>query len=121
MLQTDFQDNLVLVQVVVDVGYLPLAESVVQGVVDIFLGDAEPCHLVTVEGEHGLPAMQFLVGVQVGNHRQFRHCLHGFGRPFTQFFKVVAHQGELELGIGGTSAHADVLDRLQEHRCAGFR
>lgn len=85
VLRRDFHDDLVLVQFVIDGRYLSLPESIVEDFIDDFLGQAKACHRVAVEDEHGLQPLDFLIGVQVSEHRQFGECAEDFGCPFAQF------------------------------------
>ncbi len=118
-LRRDLHDDMVLVEGVVDRRYLPLAEGVVERVVDLARRDAEPRRRRAVDREIGLQPLLLLVGIDVG---QLRHGLQRLGdarRPGVEIGERVGLQGELVLRVALAAADADVLHRLQEERGAG--
>jgi hypothetical protein len=106
----------VLVQRVVDGRDLPLAEGVVEGVVYLAHRQSKPCGRSAVDGDVGFQPIVLLVAVdlrQLRNRLQFGEY---FWRPGEQLVSVVILQRELVLRVGGATADADVLHRLQKQR-----
>ena len=112
-------DDVILVQVLVEGRHLALAEAVVERIVDVARGDAEPGRGLAVDGEEGLDAPVLLVGVDVDQLRLPFHLVCQPRRPQAEIGEVVALQRVLVAGIGAAATGADVLDRVEEKGGAG--
>src|SRR5437667_213458 len=77
---------------------LPLAEGVVQRVVDHQGRDAQPGGHGAVDRQRGLQSAVLLVGVDVDQAGHLPQFLQHLGSPLIQIFQVVSLQGELILG-----------------------
>ena len=110
---------MILVAGDIDGRHLALAECVVQRVVDLADGDAEPRGGVAIDHQIGFQPLVLLVAVDVGEHgglllqrgRDLR-------RPFVELLQRGSLQGVLILRVAGAAADADVLHGLQEQRGA---
>ena len=97
----------------------PLAEGVVERVVDHLRRDAEARRGAPVDRERRLEALVLLVAVDVGQLLQGFSALEDPRRPLEELRRVVALQRVLVLRAAAAAADPQVLDRLQEERGAG--
>src|SRR6516162_11074447 len=110
---------MVLVQAFIDVGYLPLAESIVQGVVDILDGNAEAAGGVAVNGKIRLQTFVLLVGIDVAQFGNLPHAGHQDGSPVIKVLETVRLQSVLKLRGAPAASNGNVLHGLQEKRSPG--
>ena len=100
---------------------LPLAEGIIEGVVDLADGDAELCgSLVAIDHKIGFKPLVLLIAVDV---RQVPIALQGgcdLRRPLVELLERRSLQGELILRIAGTAADPDILHGLKEQGCARY-
>ena len=108
----DLQDHVVLVQRGVDLGDMPLAESVVQERIDDRGVDAEPRGDISVDLDlQNLPSA-LLVARNAGQFRQTLQLLQDQGRPVIELRAVDVDQCVLVLGLREARADRDVLRGL---------
>ena len=107
---------MVLVQFIVDVRHLALAERVVQRIGHVARGDAHARRAFLVDGDVGFHAVFGLIGVDVDQRRLRFHRLGQLGGPLLEVFRVVALERVLVGRVARTPAHAQVLHRVQEDR-----
>ncbi len=95
-------------------GYLSLADQVIDRGIDLHRRDAESPGSVAVDGEIDRAALRLLIGTEVG---ELRHALQGgeeLWRPGVQFGQVRIRQGVLILRLSRAATDIDVLRRLKE-------
>ena len=114
----DLHDDVVLVQRRVDDRHLPLAERVVERVVDQLRRDAEPRGRAPVDGERGLEPLVLQVAAHVDELRRRPEPLLEPAGPGTELLHPLALERVLVLGVAEPRADVDVLDRLEERRRA---
>ncbi|MGY3540201.1 hypothetical protein ACVIIY_004421 [Bradyrhizobium sp. USDA 4515] len=110
----DLHDDVILVARDIDRRHLPLAEGVVEGVVDLAHRDAEPGRGVAVDHEIGFQALVLLVAVDVGEIRIALQGRRDLRRPFIELLQRRSLQRVLILRVRGPAPDPDVLHRLQE-------
>ena len=113
-----FQYHAVLVGLAEDGRDLPLAERVVQRVLDRLHRHAEPAGLFAIDLMIGAEAVVLLVGGDVPQHRQAAQLPQQQVGPFATS-AVGVHQRVLELRAADARADLDVLHRLEIDRDAG--
>ncbi len=107
----DFHHHFVLVKRLVDGRNLALAEGVIEQAIGVLHADAKPRHRFAVIDQAHLRAVVLLIGVHVGELRQFRERLADFRLPFAQRRQIVRQQGVLITGVRLPPADADILHR----------
>ena len=112
-------DHAVLIQRPVHGGDLTLAKGIIERIVDHGGADAQPRRRGAVDDQRRFEAADLLVGVDVGHGWQGADFAQDTRRPFIEFVDVVALQGELVLGTGGASAHAQILLHLHDESGTG--
>ena len=110
----DLHDDVILVERVVDGRNLPLAEGVVEGVVDGADGETEPHRRVTVDREVGLKAAELLIGVDVLDDVAPHQRLGQLGRPGVELRRVVGEQRILIGRVALPPASPQIGDREHE-------
>src|SRR6202034_3353932 len=110
----DLHHHVILVHVVVDGRYLPLAEGVVERVVDLGQVDTQSRGGAAIDVECDVQTVVLAIGVNVRDLRHDFQRLRDPRCPQEQLAQIIAQDGVLILRIALAPAGADVLDRLQE-------
>ena len=103
---------MILVEGIVYGGNLPLAERIVECIVDLAHGEAEARGRGAIDGYVGFEPVVLLIAVDLGQLWDRLQFGKYFWRPVKQFVGVIVLQRELVLRVRGTAADADVLHRL---------
>ncbi len=88
----DLHDDMILVLRAIDDRNLPLAERVVECVVDRIQGEAQAHRRVAVDGDVGLEPALLLVGIDVLDDIAVHQRCRQLRRPFVEFGRVVGEQ-----------------------------
>ena len=110
----DLHHHVVLVELGEDGGDLALAEGVVERVVHVGHGDAQPCRGVAVDHQLGAQPLVLQVAGHVGDHVFLAQFGHHLARVGGQLDLVRIFQRVLKLGAADAVFHRQVLQRLQE-------
>ncbi len=113
-----FQDDVILVQLREERGNLPLAERVVERVVNRLRRDAEPRRRHAVNHQGRLRAVRLLVGGHVAELRQRLHFRDELRRPLVQFVGIRVFERVLILRAAHAVFHRQILHRLHVQRDA---
>jgi hypothetical protein len=120
VLRRHLHHDVILVARSVDHRNLALAEGIIERVVDLRRGDAEPGRRGTVDHQIGFEPLLLLVGVDVGQFRELLQRRGDLGHPFVELGEIVALQRVLVLSVALPATGADVLHRLQKEARAGY-
>ena len=93
---------------------LPLAEGVVQGIVDHLRGHAHAGGAVAVDHQESLQPLRLLVAGHIGQLWQLLEFRHQLRCPLLQFAKVGRLKGVLILRAAHPGFHREILHRLHE-------
>ena len=118
-LRRDLHHDMVLVERRVHRRHLPLAEGIVQRVVDRLLRKTQARRGVAIDDDVGLEAAVLLIAADVGENFNGAQFLEHLRRPLVQLAEVVALQRELILRVARSAADAQILNRLQVEIDAG--
>ena len=118
-LRVDLEHDVVLVQLRVHRRHEPLAERVVQRVVDHLRRDAEPRRRLPIDRERGLEPMRLLVAVDVDELGERPQLVVHLRRPVVERLDVVALQRVLVLRVRSAAADPQILIGLEIQRGAG--
>ena len=110
---------MVLVERRVHRRHLPLAEGVVQRIVDRLLRKSQARRRVAVDDDVGLEAAVLLIAADVGENFDGAQFLEHLRRPLVELAEVVALQRELILRVAHPAADSQILNRLQVEIDAG--
>ena len=113
-----FKHDVVLVQLRVQCGNLPLPISIVEHLVDRLRRDAHAGSGDPVDDEGGGETGSLLVGGQVAQLRDRLQFGHELGRPVIQFARIGIFQGVLILRAAHAIFDGEVLHRLHIERNA---
>ena len=115
----DFQHDVILVEAFVDVGDLPLAEGVAQGVVNVQHIDAQTAGGVAIDSDGAFKPVHLLVRIDVAQLGDFSQAPLNNGSPMSEIVKIVGLQGVLILSGASATTNAEVLNGLQIQSGAG--
>ena len=121
ILRINLEDDVVLVVLLVQRRDLPLAEGVVQRVVDRLRRNAEPGRRVAVDDEISLQAARLQVAIDVGQFRTLAELVDQPGRPVIKRVEIGGLQRVLILGTAEAATDPDVLNGLQIQRDSRHR
>ncbi|MNT38360.1 hypothetical protein D3C72_1745490 [compost metagenome] len=119
LLGIQFQDHVVLVDLGLEFIDLTLAESIVQGFVDVTGGEAETCSGATVDADVGDAAAQLQVVGNIAERRVAAQFFRQALRPCREGRAVVALEYVLILRAARAGAEVDVLAGAQIEDDAG--
>src|SRR6267143_692468 len=114
IMRSDFEDDVVLVQLSVNDGSLGLTERSIDFLIERLRGLAEPCSRDAVVVETNIEAAILLVGVDVLQGRQAFHLRQHARPPDGEIGNIVGLQGVLIEGRAAASADAEILGSLKE-------
>ncbi len=110
----DLEDDPVLVELGEHRGHLPLAEGVVQGVVDRLRTDPEPRGGAAVDHQRGAESLILLVGADVGQLAPRAQRVDQAGGPEVELAPVRILEAVLVLRAAHPILYGEVLPRLHE-------
>ena len=110
----DLHDHVVLVERMIDRRRLALAEGVIERIVDLACGEAEPRGGGAIDGQRGLEALVPLIGTDVDELGRVLQRLRDPARPRPQLAQVVGLERVLVLRAALPAADPNVLCRLKE-------
>ncbi len=106
--------HVVLVELGKDGGDLALAEGVVERVVHVGHGDAQPGRGVAIDHQLRAQALVLQIAGHVGHHAFLAQLVHHLARVDGQLVLVRIFQRVLELGPAHAVFHRQILQRLQK-------
>jgi len=104
----------------VNVGDLPLAEGVAEGVVNVQHVDAETACGVAIDDDGAFEPVHLLVGIDVAQLGDFSQALLKTGSPMSEIVEIVGLERVLILRGAAAAADAEVLNGLQVQSGAGI-
>jgi hypothetical protein len=117
ILRSYLHDHVILVSRIVNRRYLALAEGVIERVVDQGDRNAEPRRRIAVDDDIRFQPIVLLVAIYLRHLRNLLQLSEDLRRPCKQLVRTVGLECVLILRVGGATADADVLHRLQKQRC----
>ncbi len=114
----DLHHHMVLVQEGVSDRHLPLAEGVVEGVIDELRRNAEPRGRVAVDHHRGLEPLVLLIAAHIDQLGQRAHSLEHTRSPGVELRQVISLERILVEGSADPSPDAQILHRLKIGRGA---
>ena len=105
---------MVLVELGEDGGDLALPEGIVEGVVHIGHGNAQPGRGVAIDHQFGAQALVLQVAGHVGYDALLAQFVDHLPREFGQLDRVRIFQRVLELGAADAVFDGEVLERLEK-------
>ena len=115
----NFQHHVILVQLLVDDGNLPLAESVVEGIVDLRRRNTHACRCRPVNDKVRRQAAHLLIAVYIAQFRRRAKRIQQARSPAIQFIKILSGKAVLILRVGMSRSNLQILRRGEIERDAG--
>src|ERR1700674_1609092 len=115
----DFHHDVILVQALINIGDLPLAEGVAQRVVNVHHSNTETGGGVSIDDDGAFEAVHLLVRIDVAELRNFSQALLKNRRPMREIGEIISLERVLILSPAKTATDAEVLNGLQVQSSAG--
>ena len=107
-----FENHVELIGLRIDRRYLPLAEGIVERVVDVLRGDAQPARRIAIDIDHQSEAVVLLIARDVAQFGNLLHLVHQARSPQIQQRLVGRIERVLILRPADAVFHRQILHRL---------